>query len=440
MGLRRYGTFTGGIDLPDEKQPAADIPIRRCEAPQRLRVPLAPCGGEPAEPVVRPGQCVEAGELLARATDDGEVDVFAPLSGQVGAVVTAETPGPGGFEARPALEMIHLDTPRAIGPVHANFHWESADGETLRDRIAAGALVTCRRRARPLTEWIDAARTASCALLVCNVMEGQPYVSSGHRMLVEHGDQIAAALAILAKVVGAPEAAIVVDQRRTGDYVRVVTTASTHGIDLIALPHKYPIGADAILAYVLTRREVPLGGGTMDIGVAVTDAATCLALYRWVAGGLRPAGRVVTVAGPQVERPGNLYVPFGATCADLVDGAAGAVLHGGPMVGMRCMDDAVVTPTTDAVLAIPVPPAPLPSPCIRCGWCTDHCPSRLNVAALNDAFELGHIKQARRLGAVACVGCGVCSYICPARLPLAQRLKQLRGILVRPQPAGAEKA
>ena len=440
MGLRRYGTFTGGIDLPDEKQPAADIPIRRRGPLQRLRVPLAPCGGEPAEPIVRPGQCVEAGERLARATDDGEVDIFAPLSGQVGAVVTAETPGPGGFETRPALEMIHLDTPQAIGPVHANFHWESADEETLRDRIASGALVTCRRRARPLTEWIDAARQAPCTLLVCNVMEGQPIVSSGHRMLVEYGDQIATALAMLAKVVGADEAAIVVDQRRTGDYIRVVTAASANDIDLIALPHKYPIGADAILAYVLTRREVPLGGGTMDIGVAVTDAATCLAVYGWVAGGLRPTGRVVTVAGPGVERPSNVYVPFGATCADLIKDPAGPILHGGPMVGMRCTDDTVVTPTTDAVLAVPVPAAPLPSPCIRCGWCTDHCPARLNVSALNDAFELGHIKQARRLGAVACVGCGVCSYICPARLPLAQRLKQLRGILVRPQPAGAEKA
>jgi len=396
MGLRRYGTFTGGIDLPDEKQPAADIPIRRCGPLQRLRVPLTPCGGQPAEPVVRPGQCVSAGELLARAADPGQIDVYAPLSGQVGAVVTADTPGPGGFEARPAIEMVHLDTPQALGPVHAEFHWESADADTLRDRIAAGALVTCRGQARPLTEWIAAAREASCTLLACNVMEGQPIVSSGHRMFVEHGDQIAAGLAILAKVTGAGEAAVVVDQRRTGDYVRVVT--------------------------------------------AVTDAATCLAVFRWVAGGIRPGGRVVTVAGPHVEHPGNIHVPFGATCADLVEDTAGTILHGGPMVGMRCTDDAVVTAATDAVLAVPIPAAPLPSPCIRCAWCTDHCPARLNVAALNDAFELGNIKQARRLGAVACVGCGVCSYVCPARLPLAQRVKQLQAALVKPQPVGAEKA
>jgi electron transport complex protein RnfC len=63
---------------------------------------------------------------------------------------------------------------------------------------------------------------------------------------------------------------------------------------------------------------------------------------------------------------------------------------------------------------------------VRCGWCTDHCPARLNVAALNDAFELGDIAFADRAGALACVECGLCSYVCPARLPLSQRVRRLK--------------
>ena len=64
MLFRRYGTFTGGIDLPDEKQATLDKPIQACRRPQRLRVSLAPCGGRPAEAVVRVGQRVRAGDLL----------------------------------------------------------------------------------------------------------------------------------------------------------------------------------------------------------------------------------------------------------------------------------------------------------------------------------------------------------------------------------------
>jgi electron transport complex protein RnfC len=94
---------------------------------------------------------------------------------------------------------------------------------------------------------------------------------------------------------------------------------------------------------------------------------------------------------------------------------------------MRLSPAAVVGPATNAVLALKVGPEPMSTPtqCIRCGWCTDHCPARLNVAALNDDYELKQIAHARRFGVQACVGCGVCTYVCPARLPLAQRVRQL---------------
>jgi electron transport complex protein RnfC len=149
---------------------------------------------------------------------------------------------------------------------------------------------------------------------------------------------------------------------------------------------------------------------------------------------------VVTVAGPHVAQPANFLVPFGTRCVDLVAGAAerGALLvHGGPMAGLPCDARAVVTPATTAVLALEAVTPPLSTPCIRCGWCTDHCPARLNVAALNDAFELSLLDRARRAQPAACVECGVCSYVCPARLPLTHRVKQLKGKIPAPHPAAA---
>jgi electron transport complex protein RnfC len=189
------------------------------------------------------------------------------------------------------------------------------------------------------------------------------------------------------------------------------------------------MGADTILAKVLTRRETPPGAATMAVGSAILDAATCLAVWRWVCRGRRTLERVVTVAGPRVREPANYLVPFGARCTDLVapdDRQEALLVHGGPMAGVPCDERAVVTSATAAVLALEADPPPLSTPCIRCGWCTDHCPARLNVAALNDAFELALPETARRAQPAACVECGVCSYVCPARLPLAHRVKQLK--------------
>ena len=383
-----------------------------------------------------PGRRVAQGERIAEAPEGG-VDVFAPLGGRVEAIGTADVPAGQCFESRPAVVLTDLDAPGPIEAVTVEFDWASADGETLRRRIADGGLTTCRPPVRPLAAWVEQARRSRCRLLVANVMEGQPYVTADHRVLIEHAGAVAGALAILARAIGADDIVLAVDQRRTDDYDAVVAPAGTHNIERVALPHKYPIDADVILAKVLTRREAPPGSGAMGAGVAVTDAATCLATWRWVVGGRRPTGRVVTVAGERADEPGNVYAPFGAPCAGLLDAAEAPLIHGGPMVGLRCTGRAVVTPGTNAVLAIrETPPAP-PSPCIRCGWCTDHCPARLNVAALNDAFELGQLDLARRLGARGCVGCGVCSYVCPARLPLAGRAKQLRQAAAEPVASGA---
>jgi electron transport complex protein RnfC len=160
-----------------------------------------------------------------------------------------------------------------------------------------------------------------------------------------------------------------------------------------------------------------------------------------VAGGERATARVVTVAGPRVASPGNLLVPFGADAGEVLEIAEvrgdEPAIHGPAMTGQTLPPGAVVTAQTNALLALEPPPAGVPTPCIRCGWCTDNCPARLNVAALNDDFELGRPERAGRRGALACVGCGICSYVCPARLPLARRVGLLVQAIGEAEPAAA---
>jgi electron transport complex protein RnfC len=136
--------------------------------------------------------------------------------------------------------------------------------------------------------------------------------------------------------------------------------------------------------------------------------------------------RVVTVAGERVAEGANVWAPFGIDCSFLAGGAGEPLVHGGAMSGLPMADDAVAWAATDAVLALDASAPPAPTPCIRCSWCTDHCPARLNVAALNDHYELGLTQSAHAAGVFACLECGICSYICPARLPLAHRVRQLK--------------
>ena len=428
MFSRRYGTFTGGIDLPDDKAATLAKPIGVWTDIPRLCVPLSPSGRSSARPLVAAGDRVSSGDKIAEAADLRGVDVFAPVSGQVAGIVQTQVRLRWSFAQVDAIELTDLDTSTSAAADLAGetFHWRQADGETVRDRLRGGGVTAYNTAGASIAAWVDSARRNRCRTLIANAMESQPYVTSAHRMLVEYGAQVIWGLAILAKAIEADEVFLAVDRRRTDDYLNLAAPGDDHDVNHIALPHKYPTGDDIMLTKILTRREVPPGGGVMDVGSAVTDVATCLAVHRWVGCGRPATHRVVTVSGERAPKRGDFWTPFGANCLSLTGDAEAPIFHGGPMTGARCTPETVVTAGTDAVLAIDSPkPAP-PTPCIRCGWCTDHCPARLNVAVLNDFAELSHVRLAERIGAMACVQCGVCSYVCPARLPLAQRLAQLK--------------
>jgi electron transport complex protein RnfC len=67
-----------------------------------------------------------------------------------------------------------------------------------------------------------------------------------------------------------------------------------------------------------------------------------------------------------------------------------------------------------------------PDPCIRCGWCTAACPSRIHPAGLLEAAQRQDEHLADRYGIDSCIECGVCSYVCPSRLPLLGAIRHMR--------------
>lgn len=427
----RFGTFTGGIDLPDEKDATIDSPVAPIGRLNRLRVPLAPVDTDAAEPTVHVGQYVSRGERIAEAASESQVNIFAPLAGRVSGFCTVMLPAqPTGWRQSRAVELTELDPPGSIEPLTENLDSLADDDHSLRLRIAEGSLVTFNQSAVPLSEWVASAEKADVDTLIANVMENTPFVAADHRLLTEHGLEVVRGLAILARAIGVTKVILAVDHRRIDDYRSAVAPARLYDINHIALAHKYPIGAEAMLIKVLTRRRVRPGDDSLQVGVAVTDAATCHAAYRWVACGELPTSRVVTVAGPNVSKPANLLVPFGAGVEDIFTyaeaGAESRFVYGSAMTGRELVAGAVVSPATNALLAMEPMRRQSPTPCIRCGWCSDNCPARLNVAALNDDFELGRTAAARRKNAQACIECGICSYVCPARLPLMQRVRLLK--------------
>ncbi len=440
MRIPHPGTFAGGLALPEDKSATRHSPVRPLGPLAQLRVPLELCGPDRAEPTVAPGDRVEAGQVIARA---GELPVRSPATGIVRALGRGLlVGGAGGLVETPTVDLAEPMGPEGPVVVAKPCVWQDLEPEALLERIAAGGLVRFGRPVEPLHVWLARARRRRVDTLILNGMENQPALTASHRLLVEHGPAVLEGLGILGQLLGTRRRLLAVDRRHIDDYRHLDAAARAHRVQPLAVLDKYPAGHDILLTRLLTRREVPPGHEPLDVGAACVSPEACLALHRWLTAGESTLGRVVTLGGPSVHWPGNYLVPFGAQAGDVL-ASVGAregerLCHGSPMAGLVVGPAVLVGPMTSALLALAEPAVEPPTACIRCAWCTDHCPVRLDVANLNDLFEMGQLDRAGRYGVQACLGCGVCSFVCPARLPLTHRMAQMRRALNAPTvPAAA---
>lgn len=71
-------TFRRGGVHPDPSKITADVPIAPLAASAKVELPLSQCIGAPSVPVVKPGDAVVAGQMVAKAGGFVELPYIPP--------------------------------------------------------------------------------------------------------------------------------------------------------------------------------------------------------------------------------------------------------------------------------------------------------------------------------------------------------------------------
>jgi electron transport complex protein RnfC len=315
--------------------------------------------------------------------------------------------------------------------------WTKLSGDELIGRIKAAGIVGIGGAGFPTHVKLAPPPEAKVDTLVLNGAECEPYLTTDHRIMVEHPEDIIEGAKIILNVLGIKECRIGIESNKP-DAVEAMKKALAQGarngfnITVDPLKVKYPQGSEKQLIQSITGRCVPGYGLPFDVGVIVQNVGTVRAIYEAVVLNKPLYEKVVTISGMGIERPANLQVRVGTRLSDIVSYLGGTkpglakVVMGGPMMGFAIPDlNMPVTKTTSGVLFLTEEEIDLRphSQCIRCGWCLDACPMGLSPNEIGIYVEAGRPEETAQFGVFECFECGCCAYVCPAKRPLVQFIR-----------------
>jgi electron transport complex protein RnfC len=437
--------FRGGAQVAHQKHLTAGKPIESLPVPSVLYLHTRQHLGAPAQPVVAKGDQVCKGQVIAQAGGFVSAPVHAPTSGTVREVTDHPHPvlGTG------TVVVLEPDGEDAlVEGLPEQRDWTSMDAAELRSRVQEAGIVGLGGATFPTHVKLAPPPDTPIDSVLLNGAECEPFVTSDDAAMRERPEDVVLGLEMIQKAVGATRGAIGIEDNKP-EALQAIRDAAARlpDCDIVALPSRYPQGAERSLIAAILDRWVPGGKLPMAVGVVVQNVSTAIAIVDAVTRGLPLLDRVVTVTGPGVREPKNVRAPLGATWRDLLDFCGGVddelarLVMGGPMMGVAQNSlDIPVVKGTSALLAlrridVDRPPE---GPCIRCGNCVEACP--MGLAPLDHptfARERAWI-TARDARVLHCVECGSCEYVCPANRPIVHATRLLKSKIM--QLRAAEKA
>lgn len=431
---RQLWQFHGGIHIPDQKALSASGAVEPMPCPRTLILPLQQHIGAPANPIVKVGDRVLKGQLIAEPRGYVCAPVHASSSGTVIAIDDRPVPHPSGLSAPcVVIETDGEETWAELPEPLADY--QSLDPAVLRERIRLCGVVGMGGASFPTSVKLNPGKDRPIHTLVVNGAECEPYITCDDLLMRERSGDVLQGIRILLHLLGARQCLIGIEDNKPEAIASMRLARAESDIkdrvEVVVIPTLYPSGGEKQLIKVLTGREVPSHGIPAQIGIVCQNVGTTAAVADAVLRGKPLIERYVTVTGRAVARPGNLLVRVGTPAADLIaqrgglrQGQLRKLVCGGPMMGFQIDNQAIpITKGTNCLLALTHGESPDPGPalaCIRCGRCADACPASLLPQQLYWYARAKDLDRVQDYNLFDCIECGCCAHVCPSHIPLVQ--------------------
>ena len=402
--------------------------IVRVDAGKFVYIPLMSMFSTNIEVLVKEGDSVKVGTMIAKRNDHMTVPFFSSVSGKVVGKQTIM------HAVLKPLEHLVIENDglyekeQPFSPID----FEKATREELVDFMMNAGIVGCGGAGFPT--YMKYKNPQNISTLIINAVECEPYITADYREISNNIDDLVLGVKAMLKLSTAKEAWIAIKSPKKELIAKVrAALVGVSGIVVKEVPDVYPMGWERTLVYQLLKKRYDRLPS--EIGCIVNNATTAIAFAKAIRTGMPIVEKTLTISGNGIKNPANVNVPVGVKTSEIVAKLGGyasedvLLIAGGPMMGKTIPNDQfVVTPYGNAVTILKTEKIDSVA-CLRCGRCNDTCPAGLLPVRINNAEQAADLDTIVKLRADQCIECGLCTYVCPSKLDVAEGVRRAKRIL-----------
>lgn len=466
--LNKPKIFRGGY-IFREPEGVFKQEIESAFIPTKVTLPLKLRFGSHIVPLVKKGDQVRAGQIIARDDESISAPAIASVSGTVEDIIQVNY-----FYGKVEAIVIKSDgTSESNKLEEATEEYRNLSFEKISELIYISGAASLGKSGIPTIFKSSPARPKTINNLIVTTFGTAPFALNDEIIFNSREADFYHGLAILKRALPNTKVTIAMEKsnkRFTEKMIDAIrrgptTTKIPDWIFIQQLEKKYPQESEDMLVRAILNKKIPLGGLGTDIGVLILDVHDVIRVYEAVAKGEPFIERTVALAGSAVKENKYINLRFGVSIEEVLKGKIKQDVHvrvifGNCMTGLWEKDLTmpigrsighltVLRENRDRQFLSFLRPGLMSDsyshtfasscrgnskikydtnlrgelrPCIQCGYCEEVCPVGIIPHLLSKHVEHDLCEGMEKLNIFDCIDCGLCSYVCPCKIALADHI------------------
>lgn len=402
--------------------------------PETAVIPLKKNNQDDVEILVKAGDEVREGQVIARASD---TCIHSSIPGKVENIIRSKfADGSEGYAAKIRLQGVFSFTGKKL----LESNWQERDVQNLLFRIKEGGVLNTFSEVVPLNVQIKNLDRSSDRFLIVRLYSEDPSQITDDFVTEHYFEMVKKGIAVTAKAMEAKGVLLVFDSRKP--LPEGLEKEFNQEVAFVAMDSRnYPNGFmhEIVSAAKKTLKNSNPAFLTLGNRELFIDSITALNVYNAVVLEKPEITVELHVSGDCLNAGAVMTVKTGTLLRDVVAQTGGFKRHlgkiiiNGKLTGNSVSDlDIPVSKEIKSVTFVPSNQLPDQKQqyCIRCGNCLKICPLGLSPETLYRCFTNWDFKDERleliKKTAVLCTECSLCNSVCPSRLPLSQTIALLK--------------